>query len=355
MIFPTLYKYTSKGQVQQWQIAVEDDSYITVEGINALTTSSPTRCVGKNIGKSNQTTPQQQAQLEAQAKWQKKLDSGYNEVLTTEKKYFEPMLAHEFKKYEKLLFTVPTFIQPKLDGVRCYMDGKKLMSRSGNEILSCPHLQYNFHGLDGELYNHDLKKDFNKIISLTRQSKPTLQDLEDSKNLIQYWVYDYPYLADKVFSERYEELRQFFVQYAPECDKLVPTYEIKDREHLDRMHAQFMDEGYEGSIIRLDLGAYENKRSKQLLKLKDFVDDEFEIINVNTGVGNRSDCAATLTVKLPNGVLCDPSMTGTAEFMTRVLIDKDQIIGKMATIKYFGYTAVGSLRHPTLKNIIGYD
>lgn len=340
MIFPTLYKYTSKGQAQQWQIAVEDDSYITVEGINTLTTSSPTKCVGKNIGKSNQTTPQQQAQLEARAKWQKKLDSGYNEYLTTEKKYFEPMLAHEFKKYEKLLFTVPTFIQPKLDGVRCYMDGRKLMSRSGNEILSCPHLQYNFHGLDGELYNHDLKKDFNKIISLTRQSKPTLQDLEDSKNLIQYWVYDYPYLADKVFSERYEELRQFFTQYSPVGYKLVPTYPVYKMTDITRMHEMFLEQGYEGSIIRLDLGAYENKRSKQLLKYKDFQDAEFKIIDITPGLGNRSNCAGRLICQIGEKTFgC--SMTGTEEFMAQVLEDKDKIIGLEATVKFFQYTEDG--------------
>ena len=118
MKFTTLYKYTNADSVQEWTIVVEGNSYYTIEGIlnGKLTQSKPTVCQGKNIGRSNETTPEQQALQEAQSKWQKKKDKGYNEVLTKEKKFFEPMLAHEREKYEKLLFTVPTYVQPKLDG-----------------------------------------------------------------------------------------------------------------------------------------------------------------------------------------------------------------------------------------------
>jgi len=120
MIFPKLYKYTTLGQVQSWQIFTSGNTYWTEEGINELTKSDPTVCVGKNIGKTNETSPEEQAKLEAQAKWQKKIDKGYNEVLTKEKKFFEPMLAHEYDKYKKLLFTVPTFIQPKFNFQHSY-------------------------------------------------------------------------------------------------------------------------------------------------------------------------------------------------------------------------------------------
>ena len=89
MIFPKLYKYTTLGQVQSWQIFTSGNTYWTEEGINELTKSDPTVCVGKNIGKTNETSPEEQAKLEAQAKWQKKIDKGYNEVLTKEKKFFD--------------------------------------------------------------------------------------------------------------------------------------------------------------------------------------------------------------------------------------------------------------------------
>jgi hypothetical protein len=176
VILPTLYKYTSKGQVQQWSISVEGDSFRTTEGIvgGKLTTSQPTVCKGKNIGKSNETSPEEQAIREATAKWQKKLDSGYNEVLTAEAKFFSPMLAHKLEDHEKLLFTVPTYVQPKLDGLRCISshDGR-LSSRNGKPYLALPHLAQRCATLDGELYNHEFHDDFNKIVSLCKQVNPT--------------------------------------------------------------------------------------------------------------------------------------------------------------------------------------
>ena len=353
-MLPKLFKYTSLGQIQSWEIIVEGDGYYTREGINTISESEMTYCKGKNLGKSNQTSDAQQAQLEARAKWEKKIKSGYNEVLTKEKKFFEPMLAHEFSKYSKLLFTVRTFIQPKLDGVRCYMTEKSLMSRKGTEIVSCPHLKL-MQGLDGELYNHDLHDDFNKIISLTRKTKPTPEEIQEASGKVQFWAYDYPEYGQLVFSERYEILKQVLsgVAYHDRI-KLVPTYEIKSMEELKMYHEKFISEGYEGSIIRLDLGGYENKRSKQLLKYKDWQDAEFKIIDVLEGKGNRSGCANMLTVQLPNGVTCDPTMTGTEDFMRAVWKDRDKIIGKEATIKYFGYTPDGSLRFCTVKTIINY-
>ena len=356
-MLPILYKYTTRGQVQQWQIICppNENYYYTIEGISGgkLTTSDPTYCVGKNVGKSNETSDEQQAKNEALAKWEKKISSGYNEVLTKEKKFFEPMLAFEFGKYENLLFTVRTFIQPKLDGVRCYLNDGQLTTRSGKSITSCPHLELPFFGLDGELYSHDLKHDFNKIISLTRKIELTPEEIRESAEKIQYWVYDYPYASSRVFSQRYEMLKLDFENF-PDSFKLVPAYEITSKEEMTKYHEQFISMGYEGSIIRLDLGGYENKRSKQLLKYKDWQDAEWEIIDVLEGTGNRAGCANMLVIKLDSGVICKPTMTGTEEFMRKVWLDKQNVIGKQATIKFFGYTEDGSLRFCTVKHIIGY-
>jgi DNA ligase-1 len=261
------------------------------------------------------------------------------------------MLAHERAKYEKLLFTVRTFVQPKLDGIRAYED-KLLFSRTGERIVSCPHLECGFIGLDGELYNHKLKEDFNKIISLVRKTKPDSADLANSAKLIQYWVYDYPYNSDLVFSERYKLLQNDFKNF-PDTYKLVPMYEVFCLEDIEKYHEQFLSEGYEGTMIRLDLGGYENKRSKQLLKYKNWQDAEFRIIDVLEGKGNRVGCANMLSIHLDDGT-CFPTMTGTEEYMKAVWRDRAKIIGKYATVKFFGYTDDNSLRFPTIKTIIDY-
>lgn len=349
--FKTLYKNTSLGQLQSWQIIVEGNSYYTIEGINQLSQSKPTVCVGKNIGRINQTSGSEQALLEAKSLYQKKLDKGYSEGQPQTSKFFEPMLAHEREKYEKLLFTVPTYVQPKIDGLRCILKDGKLTSRNGKPIVSCPHLEFPNWFLDGELYSHDLKEDFNKIISLTRKSKPTQEDLDESAKIVEYWVYDLP-SSPTIFSTRWKQLTERFF---PSCFKFVPTYQVHSLKEIEDYHEKFLEQGFEGTMIRLDFGPYENKRSKQLLKYKNFKDAEFLILDVEEGLGNRSGMAGKLICLLPNGNKVGVSMTGTQEFMAQVLRDKDKVIGKEATVKYFSETPDGSLRFPTLKNIIGYE
>lgn len=348
--FKTLYKRTSLGQLQSWQIIVNGNTYYTIEGINQLSQSKPTVCVGKNIGRVNETSAEEQALLEAKSLFKKKIDKGYSEDAPQASKFFEPMLAFEREKYEKLLFTVPTYVQPKMDGCRAILKDGKLTSRNGKQIVSCPHLEIPNLFLDGELYNHDLKEDFNKIISLTRKSKPTQEDLDESKQLIQYWVYDFPDKAG-YFSYRFLDNVPWEGKYI----KRVPTFFVASLEDIENYHEQFLSEGFEGTMIRLDLGPYENKRSKQLLKYKNFKDAEFLILDVEEGLGNRSGMAGKLICLLPNGNKVGVSMTGTQEFMTQVLKDKDKIIGKQATVKYFNETNDGSLRFPVLKHIINYD
>ena len=185
--WPILYKYTQKGQIQQWEITAEDDKFYTVEGIKdgKLTQSLPTICKGKNAGKKNETTAEEQAIAEAQAKWQKKKDNSYNEVLTKKRNFIEPMLACTYlsmgkKKTASVEVTVDwddlrkkgikVFGQPKLDGLRSINEENTLMSRNGKPYVACPHLYQNSTVLDGELYTHEYKEDFNRLLAYVRRS-----------------------------------------------------------------------------------------------------------------------------------------------------------------------------------------
>jgi ATP-dependent DNA ligase len=345
--FPTLYKYTSKGQIQQWTIIVEEDRFFTEEGIQGgkLTISLPSFCKPKNTGKSNETSAQEQALKEAQAKFQKKLDGGYNVVLTTEKKFFEPMLAKDIGDYEKLLFTVPTYIQPKMDGLRAISQHNTLMSRNGKEFVTCPHLNQNLYILDGELYNHKYRDNFNEIVSLCRKTKPTKEDLEMSSKEVEYWVYDMPCYPG-VFIERYSKLTEFVRHNNNPMIKLVPTYEVKSLQDIEDHHLEFLEKGFEGSIIRLDLGPYENKRSKQLLKKKNWMDAEFKIIDAEEGEGSRVGTIGKFIVDLGNGNTCRSNIKGDFDYLRYIWTNKEKYIGKKCTIKFFGWTPDKSLRFP---------
>jgi DNA ligase-1 len=346
-ILPKLFKYTQKGQVQTWQIMTEQDRFWTVEGIEGgtLSTSKPTICKAKNVGRSNETTPEQQALSEAQAKWQKKIDGGYNEKLTKDKKFREPMLAHDLAKYEKLLFTVPTFIQPKLDGLRAISEDNSLNSRNGKPYLACPHLYQDEYVLDGELYNHEYHDDFNKIVSLCKKQKPEPEELEEAKEKVQFWAYDLPE-AEGPFSERYGRLQSVVDSLKDKGYRLVPTYEVKNQADIDKYHDEFLELGYEGSILRLDLGDYEGKRSKQLLKKKDFIDEEFTILAAEEGTGGRVGTIGFFVIDLGEGKTCKTNVKGPHEYLAEVWKDRKKYIGTEATVKYFNRTPDGALRFP---------
>jgi DNA ligase 1 len=345
--FEKLLKYTSKGQVQEWQIFVDGDKFYTIEGIEGgkLTTSLPTFCKPKNENKKNATSGEEQAILEATAKHQKKLDSHYNEVLTKERSFFEPMLAHKMEDYEKLLFTVPTFISPKLDGLRAINEKNTQMSRNGKEYVSTPHLNQNGWIFDGELYNKSFSNDFNEIVSLCKKTKPTAEDLDASKKHVEYHIYDLPDCKGK-FSERYKKLLEFFEKNTNPAFKLVEAIQVYSIDEIKKYHEQFLEEGYEGSMIRLDLGNYENKRSKQLLKYKNWMDEEFEITGSAEGEGGRVGTIGKFFVKLPNGNTCKSNIKGNFDYLKDIWKNKDLYVGKMATIKFFGYTPDGALRFP---------
>lgn len=348
--FPVLYKYTTKGQVQQWQIIVEDDKFYTIEGIvdGKLTTSLPTVCTPKNVGRSNETTSEEQALAEAAAKHQKKLDKGYNEELTSEKKFFEPMLAEDYKKVAIDFSKTRVFVQPKLDGLRAINAEGKLMSRNGKPYVACPHLLLNESSeeiLDGELYTHEYKNDFNKIVSLCKKQKPTNEELAESAEKVEFWAYDFPSHPGK-FSERYDALHKWINKHGNGKIVCVPTTEVFSEDEIKALHAQFLAEGFEGTIVRID-APYENKRTKNLLKFKDFIDEEFEIVGAAEGEGGRAGTIGYFWMRLDKSKPYDidkevnvfkSNIKGNFDYLKKIWSAKDTYVGKSATVKYFQRT-----------------
>ena len=349
--FPILYKYTNvPGQVQQWQIFVDGDTFYTEEGVvgGVITRSKPTKCTPKNVGKINATNGVQQAVVEARAKHQKKLDKHYNEVLTDAKSFYEPMLAHKYEDHRDLIFTVPTFISPKLDGLRCINMGNMLQSRGG-KTFNAPHLHQDSLILDGELYNHTFKTDFNAIVSLFKKQKLKPEDEAKSKALGEYHIYDLPGVPG-VFSTRYAALKEWFSTQTNPMFKMVEAIQIYNEVELEAYHKIFLGEGYEGSMIRLDLADYEGKRTKQLLKYKDWIDDEFEVIGFTEGKGQKSGMVGNVILRLKDGQECNSNMDGTFDYSKYVFEHQEEFIGRLATVKFQNYTPDGKLRCPYVKS-----
>ena len=399
---PILYKKDTTNKIRQWSIIAEGNKFWTEQGIldGKIVVNKPTITYPKNIGKSNETSAEEQASAEAKAKWEIKKSGEYFESIDAaqnEKKFFKPMLADKFDDREKDL-EYPVVTQPKLDGIRCIVqktdEGIEACTRNGKKIDAIPHILDSLEEffkknpyaiLDGELYNHDLRDNFNKITSLVRKQKPvrTKNDTdtsfekkekefkercEEAKSIIQYWIYDTPVIAsisgttelvkdmistdDNVifyqsdpFIERFNEIIMWFYDKY-DCINVVPTFEAEDKEHLDDYYGKYLSDGFEGQMVRATESPYENKRSKNLLKRREFIHEEFEVINIEEGAGNRTGTAKHLVCKNKDGKTFHSNIKGTFEYLEEILKNKKDYIGKLATIKFFQYTPDGVPRFP---------
>lgn len=372
--FQTLYSRTKHGQIQTWRIEVKDDCYRTIEGIRdgVLTTSAWTVAEPKNLGKKNETTGNEQALKEAKAKHKAKLHEGYHEKIEDidSPKFFEPMTAKKWKDRRKKV-KFPVFSQPKLDGMRCITKYDGMWSRYGKPILSAPHIRKQLNSwlsshpdsiFDGELYAHKFKNNFEEIISLARQGKPTEEDIKNSEEHLEYWVYDYfdPNNPDASFEERYYKLTQIIKELKKHIPNLkiviVNTKLCKNEDELDDIYREYLDNGMEGQMIRLSGSVYENDRSNNLLKRKEFIEEEFPIEDIVAGKGSHTHIAAKVVLRAKNGKLFEAALIGSHIYCEELLKDKSKIVGKKnGTVIYQNLTKEGVPRFGKMKIIRDYE
>lgn len=342
-----LYKRSTTGKISMWRIEVKGNKFRTISGFSdgKKITSEWTVCESKSY-----CTSEEQALNQARALHKKKRDLGAFENIDDidTPVFFKPMLAHDFEKYKTKL-TYPVISQPKLDGVRAIVQESGMKSRNGKPHISAPHIRQSLENLfkenpdlvfDGELYAHKDTCDFNKIISCVRKTKPKLQDLEESKKYIQYWIYDLPSHTG-TFKERYEALKNMNL---PECCVLVESTVSPDEKNIMDLYSQYMGDGYEGQMVRVIDSVYENKRSKSLLKHKTFYDQEFTILSVNEGSGKLINKVGNMTFEI-DGKKFNAAVNGDHEYL-EMLFKSGKLVGKQATVKYFELTTDGIPRFP---------
>lgn len=352
-----IYKVDNKGKTRVWWCEIDDDRIRNVSGIKdgELIYSGWKQMKAKNEGRSNATTPQQQAVLEAQALYDKKLaQGGYHRQIESagEKTYIEPMLA---AKYADVNLMFPVYTQPKLDGHRCIATKDGLFTRKGKKYHSVPHIEFALEPLfekdpdlilDGELYNHDLRDNFDEIASCVRKSKPTAEDLEQALQ-IQYHVYDLV-TSDVMFRQRSDLLHDLLQELNNKYIVDVPTAVCNNQEQLDELYGEMLAAGYEGQMIRLNT-EYQNKRTKDLIKRKEFLTEEFPVHKVVEGQGNWAGYAKAVILwvdGVPEKDLPRAGIRGNREFAKQLLDNAANYIGKSATIRFPNKTPSGVPRFP---------
>jgi len=354
--FPTLYSRTNTGAVQVWTIYYEGNKYWSVEGLQGgkETENLPTVAEGKNIGKKNESSPDEQAKIEAKAKWDKKIKKGYFESLKDIDNtiHFEPMLAKSFEDYkDKINWAKGVIVQCKFNGLRCIGRKEGLFTRTGERYCSVPHIEEDLKSffytnptaiLDGELFNQELRQQLNKIVHLCRQTKNiTPEELKQSEEIVRYYIYDG---MEKCGDQEDYSVRKPWVDDELKTCKYyrkVEDYLVYSFEEMNKVYQTFLADGQEGAIIRIQGVPYENKRSKFLLKWKPIQDAEFVIMSVEEGQGNWAGMAKIIGLRMPDNKEFNATFKGTMEEAKDMLKNKQKYIGQIARIFFFGKTGLG--------------
>jgi len=373
MKFDRLFKKTNTGAIQFWDIEVENgfdynecsewEVGIIKTTYGQLGTDSPqiTKDVieeGKNVGKANETTPVEQAIAEAKAKHEKKQKSGYvlsldgakdDEISDLIEGGILPMLAFTFEKQgHKIKY--PCYVQGKYDGIRCIAivkNGKcTLWSRTRKPVYSCPHIiaeiEKNFKDdiiLDGELYNDEFKNNFEHIVHLVRQQEPDKNCTD-----VQYHIYDT--VNDNTFDERINLLsKKFAAPTTPNFKYLVlaETHMVEDEASVPDWFDEFKEMGLEGAILRNAAGLYVNKRSSDLIKVKEMQDDEFEIIGINEGRGKLQGHVGAFVCVTKDGKEFLAKMSGETARLREYFLNHSLWKGKQLTVQFQDLTGANNV------------
>jgi DNA ligase-1 len=350
-----LYQNHGKS-IGYWEAWVEDSGNVIIQYAKQLqgkVVHKEYQAFAKNEGKANATTPYEQGVLEVASKANKKIDKGY--VYTVEEAteapstnslgLKKPMLATPLEKVkpEKIDWS-SAYVQPKLDGHRALYSDGVLYSRQG-KVLDLPHIVEAIEAagiedmhLDGELYIHG--KSLQEMSKLIKKHRP-------ESLYIEYHIYDQ--IGDAPFIDRIASLGTSVPQW-PAITRLkaVPTHQVSSLDHLMEFHAYYRDRGYEGTMLRFGDDHYQDgKRSRTLLKMKEFQDEEFEIVGVNEGKPYVTEQGTFRVPVYVCQVGNDPEKTFTVT-APGTMYEKDEhwthrqeAIGHFLTVKFHYYSEAG--------------
>jgi DNA ligase-1 len=348
---PILFHMGANG-LQQWRVWTVGATIFSEHGlVDGAKVSHEKVCESKNVGRSNETTPEAQAVAEAAALWVHKRERKYTEdPAGTKTDIFLPMLAPNDKWPEtKKHIKYPAFLQPKLDGNRSVgrLDGDEavLTSREGKPQDFLPHINAELKALglsedyflDGELYCHG--QSLQTINSWIKKARPESMQ-------IKYHIYDLPVVNGKTdlsLADRLANLDQLFLDtFDGKCQflELVPTEIVNNEEEVMTWFKHYRDLGYEGVMVKNTAGKYKQKsRSKDVAKVKPFEDAEFKVVGF-TGMEVYKDEVLWIC-ETKEGRTFKVTPNGSREQRKEWFATADQYIGRILTVTFMGYTEDG--------------
>lgn len=367
--YPTLYARATTGAVLVWWQEQDGDLYRTVSGqIDSpnLVRSNWKKAEPKNEGKANATTGAEQATAEVLADYKKKKKLKYKTTVEEidDDTYIKPMLAKKLSEYaDKInLFDKSWLFQIKYNGV-CTTLSKTygIRSRTGEKFLSVPHIISDFSEffkdypdavLHGEMFNYELRKKLNQLIKIVRKTKLesiTPEDYILSEEMVRFYGYNgYGFGKDLGKDAPYKDRKAFIDEVLPKYSQYfreVPTFQFEDQESFDVWYNGLIEDGQEGAMAYKVDSIYENKRSKNLLKIKPEDDAEAKIIAIHEGIGNWVGTGKTMTLEWTDdqGIVrvFDATLKGTLEEAKTFWENREWWIGQTVTFLYMGLTGLG--------------
>ncbi|WP_300563144.1 hypothetical protein [Companilactobacillus sp.] len=383
MLHEIIYKRTKTGKIQIWQAETEGDKYRTISGQSdgKKTTSEWTVCLPKNVGRANATTGEQQALAEVKAMYVKKTEREYRYALDDidTKHYTKPMKSRKWKDVkDRPAVGTSIAVQPKLDGMRALSSGRGSKSQDGKIIPGFRHIfsalqqsrlfeDFPDFELDGEGYNHEYKENFEDLMSALKDESPTPEEDDEIKNIVQYHLYDIvdktmPYAimneANELVGGRLFKLWGIYDTYLAQFGDMFQLTEtcfgiMDDGSFVNDLTDEWLEEKYEGSMVRIISTPYVEGTSKGLIKVKPMEDDEFPILRIEEGKGNWAGHAKRVFIRLPNGNECKATPKGTKAYCKKLFEDRALYEdGKaLATVSYLRYTNDGMLYLPIMKAV----
>jgi len=388
--FPQLKSVSKGGKTMVWLVKVEEEGGVGVITIQrgyeggAIQTDRKTVEEGKNLGKKNATTPFEQAVLEARSAWNKKQREGYEPEASSSSSACAtasaiapdksvaltltaplPMLANKWSERAKYI-TFPCLVQPKYDGTRtiaiCGLpEGEPcLFSRQRKAYAHLEHIQAVVRKLpkglilDGELFT--TKAHFQTIVGLAKKKTLTEED-RPKHDMLELHCYD---IVDttKPFVDRIAQLNSLFATHRVTIGsilQLCPTKEVGKPEDLKKVHDEYVSAKFEGLMIRNKAGMYAvGNRSNDLLKMKEFEDDEFEIVDFYEGDGLEKGCIMW-RCKTKEGIVFGCRPEGTREEKQELFRKGGDYIGKMLTVRYQELTKDKVPRFPVGIGVRDYE
>jgi len=355
---PKLFGVARTGKVKEWEAAVmgNDDGTATIiirSGYVGQKITERPKVVrkGKNIGKSNETTPFEQAVSQIESAWNKKRDQNY-ELIQMDPDNYVPrlMLPQLAKGPRKGKIKFPCWMNPKLNGVCNLAEPPNVPpafnlddvvlhhSRGGHLFETLAHLDPWIRELNppapvhGELYKHGWS--LQKIGSYTKK-------LKEDQHLLEYWLYDIAWVGPK-YDERLAWLRENIAKLGDDSPiKFTPAVLVNSYAEAKVYHDQCVQDGYEGGMLKNKNGIYLFQyNSNDLEKVKEFEDEEFEIVGGKEGTGTDEGCVIYRCITT-EGKEFDARPRGSVEDRKQMLINLPNDIGKPLTIRFAEWSEDG--------------